>query len=408
MLNRNYVLAFILIAVGLSCSWLYHLDVSPLPFRIFISTPRFLDDIPSQFPDTVDPVQGSSNTSYNYTSTTAISPADSSDVQHIIFGATQLWQRQPWAGLLDLEHCVYKNCISRNSTKFIGVDEAAVVIFAEKFFKDFPSVPWSVRQRQYWVIMSYESSSYMFNRFSAKYNSHFNASMLYRKDSNIYYPWGKSIKRQTDLKPNINFAANKAKGAFAYLSNCGSSNYDRKALMLELKKYVDVDIYSTQCKGYGFMRSPCPRLSKGSNPDCELRFNRPYRFYLAFENSLCKDYITEKLWDRLASPGYFLPVAMGGLSIEDYTSIAPPNSFVHVSNFSSVKALGAHLKRLMQDDAAYNRYHEWRYNYSIDTSRGFGGCELCRLANERPAMPSQAHIDQWFNDPSRCRKYLIH
>lgn len=45
---------------------------------------------------------------------------------------------------------------------------------------------------------------------------------------------------------------------------------------------------------------------------------RPYKFYLSFENTLCKNYITEKFFYTFASKDGPLPIALGGLSKADY------------------------------------------------------------------------------------------
>lgn len=55
----------------------------------------------------------------------------------------------------------------------------------------------------------------------------------------------------------------------------------------ELSKYIQVDIYGT-C---GTLR--CPRSQSQA---CFDMLDEDYKFYLAFENSNCKDYITEKFF----------------------------------------------------------------------------------------------------------------
>ena len=58
---------------------------------------------------------------------------------------------------------------------------------------------------------------------------------------------------------------------------------------------------------------------------------RDYKFYLAFENSICRDYVTEKFYNALLFST--VPVVYGGA---DYESIgAPHNSFIDVRNFHS-------------------------------------------------------------------------
>ena len=58
---------------------------------------------------------------------------------------------------------------------------------------------------------------------------------------------------------------------------------------------------------------------------------RDYKFYLAFENSLCRDYVTEKFYNPLLYST--VPVVYSGA---DYETIkAPRHSFIDVRNFST-------------------------------------------------------------------------
>ena len=90
--------------------------------------------------------------------------------------------------------------------------------------------------------------------------------------------------KQLPLKQN--FAVNKTKSVAWFVSNCGARN-GRLKYAKELAKYIEVDIYGS-CG-----TKQCPR-SKAN--DCFKMLERDYRFYLAFENSNCKDYITEKFF----------------------------------------------------------------------------------------------------------------
>ena len=68
-----------------------------------------------------------------------------------------------------------------------------------------------------------------------------------------------------------------------------------------------------------------------------------YFFYLSFENSLCDDYITEKFMNMLKHN--IVPVVMGAPK-RDYEKIAPPNSFIHVTDFNSTAHLAKYLIHL--------------------------------------------------------------
>ena len=57
----------------------------------------------------------------------------------------------------------------------------------------------------------------------------------------------------------------------------------------------------------------------------------PHRFYLAFENSMCDDYVTEKLFEQMAATELpLVPVVMGGA---DYADIVPERSVIDVRDF---------------------------------------------------------------------------
>ena len=58
---------------------------------------------------------------------------------------------------------------------------------------------------------------------------------------------------------------------------------------------------------------------------------RQYKFYLSFENSLCPDYVTEKLYNPLLYST--VPVVYNGADYE--SMMAPRHSYIDVRNFTS-------------------------------------------------------------------------
>ncbi|EFO14276.2 hypothetical protein LOAG_14246 [Loa loa] len=129
-----------------------------------------------------------------------------------------------------------------------------------------------------------------------------------------------------------------------------------------------------------------------------------YYFYLAFENSICKDYITEKLWKH----GYghdIIPIVLKRSIVEPYV---PPNSFIAIDDFTTIHDLANYLKYLMHNLLAYRKYFEWRRNYKVlyldgnihdQLERPWGFCQLCRLLwmNPRPKYMIENLTDFWNN-----------
>ncbi|KAK9971094.1 hypothetical protein ABG768_026989 [Culter alburnus] len=71
------------------------------------------------------------------------------------------------------------------------------------------------------------------------------------------------------------------------------------------------------------------------------------KFYLAFENSIHKDYIMEKINGPLAAE-------------KNYENFVPGNAFIHVNDFPDAKSLAEHLLQLDKDEEAYGRFFTWR------------------------------------------------
>lgn len=308
----------------------------------------------------------------------------------VIYGATKSYI-MTWEDMFEFRGCEYNNCIVTSSLSLKSVEHADVVLYYFREIQRYPDLDWRQRSQQYWVLYSDESAGYGFNQFQPSLDNIFNATMTFRPDSDVPYPYGQTVLNVTS--PEINYATGKTKGAFAYVTNCESVGYNRMKTMLRLGKYIDVDIFGACTKNV-----PCDR----SDWQCERRLHSKYRFYLSFENSLCKDYITEKFWSRLQSDGHFVPVALGGTAVSDYTRVAPPDSFLHLYNFTSIRHLGEYLEHLKADDDAYNSYHKWRTNYQVETFGYMSSCKLCELANSKSYMPAKSNLSSWWNDNSQC------
>lgn len=83
-----------------------------------------------------------------------------------------------------------------------------------------------------------------------------------------------------------------------------------------------------------------------------------YPFYLAFENSECVDYVTEKLWDGLIAGS--IPVYLGAPNIDDF--LPDPSAVINARDFSNAKELAAYLKMVIEHPELYEKHQSWRKN----------------------------------------------
>ena len=89
--------------------------------------------------------------------------------------------------------------------------------------------------------------------------------------------------------PNINYAQKKQKFALRYVSNCHTKGaFKRVLLFQELRKYIPIDVFGKgrRCTEFEVKKDPC------NDTDCSRKLMSAYKFYLSFENSKCKYYIT--------------------------------------------------------------------------------------------------------------------
>lgn len=108
------------------------------------------------------------------------------------------------------------------------------------------------------------------------------------------------------------------------VSNCNARS-NRQEYVRILSKYISVDIFSQDGRCGG--TDACPR---SKNYDvCYNMIEQDYKFYFAFENSICEDYVTEKFFEMLSRG--IVPVVMGGA---DYASIAPSHSYINALDYS--------------------------------------------------------------------------
>ncbi|KAJ8709151.1 hypothetical protein PYW07_008977 [Mythimna separata] len=222
----------------------------------------------------------------------------------------------------------------------------------------------------------------------------FNWTSTYRRDSDIVAPYEHWVYYDpliTEKDLDRNFAANKTKKVAWFVSNCHARNR-RLQYARRLSKYIQVDIYGA-CGAHH-----CPR----NDPNCLEMLDKDYKFYLAFENSNCRDYVTEKFFVNGLQHNV-LPIVMGARASE-YAALAPHNSYIHVEEFASPEELASYLRRIDEDDNLYNSYFKWKGTGEFINTYFF--CRVCAMVHANERRQRSAHyrnVQTWWREGACTR-----
>ncbi|KAH9364463.1 hypothetical protein HPB48_019913 [Haemaphysalis longicornis] len=215
---------------------------------------------------------------------------------------------------------------------------------------------------------------------------------LHRSDSDILDPNGATEERKTKQSFEYNKILkrwrHKTRMAAWAVSHCETPSR-REHLVKQLQKYIGVDVYG----GCGNLK--CPRENRTT---CYEMFAKKYFFYLSFENSICREYVTEKFFNVLEHD--IVPVVLGGAN---YTAIAPPDSFIDALSFRSPKHLAEYLKRVAGDFQLYAKYLRWKNRQPVGRLPA-PFCDLCNKLRGPSFRQTTVVADlfHWWNTMAHC------
>ncbi|XP_058158741.1 alpha-(1,3)-fucosyltransferase 7 [Dasypus novemcinctus] len=237
-------------------------------------------------------------------------------------------------------------------------------------------LPLAERPRgQPWVWTSMESPSH--TRGLGRLRGVFNWVLSYRRDSDIFVPYGR-LEPHTGPPPPPPPAKS---GLAAWVVSNFQERQRRARLYRQLAPHLRVDVF-----GRAVRRPLCAT--------CLLPTVARYRFYLSFENSQHRDYITEKFWHNALAAGT-VPVALGPPRAT-YEAFAPPDAFVHVDDFGSARQLAAYLAGM--NESCYGRFFAWRDRLRVrlldDWRERF--CAICARYPHLPRGQVYEDLEGWF------------
>lgn len=306
-------------------------------------------------------------------------PVIPDSLTRIVLYWTSVWGRDAVSllGSRDIHRCS-SQCMVTTNRCYQKIAKSVVFHFSDISLFDVPSKG----EKQAWIYYTSESPANTHlvpSLFLRLMNDKIDGVMSYRSDSQFPVPYAKvnkkSIEREWIPVPV------KPKKVAWFVSNCKTASR-REDFVAEMSKYIHVDIFGA-C---GDMS--CPR----GNDTCNRMLEENYSFYLSLENSLCKDYVTEKLYRTLSYN--VIPIVLGP---SDNYSILPNGSFIDAGKFKSMAFLALYLKKVASNETLFNSFLQWKSKYEVQMlSYEDALCAPCR-GDRGPERP-ESWSAWWFED----------
>jgi len=231
------------------------------------------------------------------------------------------------------------------------------------------------KKGQLWVAWSMESELNYPKLSDPALTDRFDLTMTYRLDSDVVAPYLNSgFSQLLRTAPTIKEDGNLLN---AFISS--SFNRSRRIeFVLQLMSYIEVHSYGRLLQNR--------RVADDAGRETKLDTIKTYKFTLALENAIAKDYVTEKFYDPLVAGS--VPVYLGAPNIEDF---APGDKcFINTADWESPAALARHLVEIAADDAAYAKFFAWKtqpfrpqFSQLMERIEEHPFVRLCKKVDER-------------------------
>ncbi|XP_033644513.1 galactoside 3(4)-L-fucosyltransferase-like [Asterias rubens] len=213
-----------------------------------------------------------------------------------------------------------------------------------------------VTNRTKWFLFACEAAA-RYQLIQRDFNTlSYQISMTYHSESEIVHPFSQYILNEPMDNEPKNWSEDKTKLVAWMASNCNDVPWPRMSYVKHLQELLPIDIYG-RCGTLNCGKRNVSRPTSANTGCMEAMAN--YKFYLALENTECDEFITAKFWDNSLLAGS-VPIVYGGRK-SAYERVAPPHSFIHISDFKSSEKLAEYIRYLDTNDDKYNEYFAWRY-----------------------------------------------
>ncbi|EDV24236.1 uncharacterized protein TRIADDRAFT_5608, partial [Trichoplax adhaerens] len=177
------------------------------------------------------------------------------------------------------------------------------------------------------------------------HNGIFNVVNSYAKDGMAYAPYAEIV--QGNFSQNYDPKKDYSEGKTKLIAWASSQCYPgRTQFVQKLAQQIDIDSYGK-----------CGKFNCGRNKDCWDKISHEHKFYLSFENFICKDYVTEKFYHNGLKLGT-VPIVIGGANYSS-PATSPPGSYINALDFKSMPDLVAYIKKVAKNKTLYNSFFKW-------------------------------------------------
>ncbi|KAI6655167.1 Alpha-(1,3)-fucosyltransferase 11-like [Oopsacas minuta] len=310
-----------------------------------------------------------------------------------------IWWSNLYPDMTDFKQCGKSTCVVTRDRKIFSDKEfenVAILFYGSSVNWDDLPLP---RSTQLWGLLHDESSKNNIELNFIEVLSLFNYTSTFSRYSDVplttmYLPTLNYLTEPVNYPPS---EMQESRGSVLYIhSDCQVPTY-RDLYTKELMKHITVDSYGSCLNNKEFP----DYLKSGGNilkfqHEDLYKFIQGYKFTLAFENSRCDDYITEKLWRPLHMRS--IPIYHGARTVKDW--VPAEHSVIYAEDFNNPRELADYLKYLEANETAYEEYFSYKvkvtnqrlinamndriWNYykdGIDFIEGFN-CLMCQKLDE--------------------------
>lgn len=313
--------------------------------------------------------------------------------------------------------CEIPFCTLFDNASSLSLEKYDAIIFHVHTLWAMPMPTFRRLKHQRFIFLTQESPTSMStsNFDVTTLGSMFNWTMSYKLNSDILFLYGRirprssapkteeeanKMIKETNTRTGWKFASNKTRQVAWMASHCHTVSL-REKYVNRLSKFISVDVYG-DCGELTCERNHTHWLSY---PSCYDMLENQYKFYLSFENSMCKDYVTEKFFEILKRN--IIPVVYGEAN---YSQIAPVHSYINALDYTPRK-LAQYLKRLNTNEKLYNQYFWWKEHYRVEAGveqmARHGFCDLCKKLHQEQNSNKYYHelVSEWHPN-TQCRQLM--